>query len=209
VRAASQAACDPLLSPHAGPAWGVLRQRDAPAAATGSVVGSCGTPVVMFQNFATNVISADPQNWNFRLTCVRRDPGIAWVQFTITNLDSVVETIGPVYFPPDGDTAQIDYLQPASFTNNTRQLMVSCTVGTFCDQVSRSASCVINTPFPFTQQREAVFFAGQLLSTALSSSDPLLAVVNGGQSSCSSPSTELLARDEVEREGIHIFHAAV
>jgi hypothetical protein len=187
VRAVSVAACDPLLSPHAGPAWGVLRQRDAPAAATGSVVGSCGTPVVMFQNFAANGISADAQNWHFRLTCVRRDPGIAWVQFTITNLASVVETIGPVYFPPDGNTAQIDYLQPASNTNQAGQLMVGCIVGTFYDQVSQPASCVITTPFPFTQQSDAVFFAGQLLSTALSSSDPLLSVANGGQSFCVSP----------------------
>lgn len=187
VRAVSQAACDPLLSPHAGPAWGVLRQRDAPGAASGSVVGSCGTPVVMFQNFTTNIISEQPQDWHFRLTCVRRDPGIAWVQFTITNLAGVGETIGPVYFPPDGDTAQMAYLQPASNTNQTGQLNITCTVGTFYDQVSKPASCVINTPFPFPQEREAVFFAGQLLSTALSSSDPLLAVVNGGQSSCISP----------------------
>ncbi len=187
VRAVSQAACDPLLSPHAGPAWGVLRQRDAPAAATGSVVGSCGTPVVMFQNFTTNVISEDTQDWHFRLTCVRRDPGIAWVQFTITNLDGVVETNGPVYFPPDGDTAQIEYLQPASNTNQTGSLKITCTVGTFYDQVSKTASGVINAPFQFTQEREAVFFAGQLLSTALSSSDPLLSVINGGQSSCISP----------------------
>jgi len=187
VRAVSQAECDPLLSPHAGPAWGVLRQRDAPAAATGSVVGSCGTPVGMFQNFATNPIAADPQHWNFRLTCVRRDSGIAWVKFTITNLASVVETIGPVYFPPDGDTAQVDYLQPATYTNAIRQLFVSCTVGTFYDHVSKPVNAVISTPFPNTQQREVVFFSGQLLSTALSSSDPLLSVVNGGQSSCISP----------------------
>ncbi|MEP6662918.1 MAG: hypothetical protein ABJC04_04545, partial [Verrucomicrobiota bacterium] len=187
VRAISQAACDPLLSPHAGPAWGVLRQRDAPGAATGSIVGSCGTPVVMFQNFATNPIAADTQNWNFRLTCVRRDPGIAWMMFTITNLSSVVETIGPVYFPPDSDTASVDYIQPATYTNAVRQLLVSCTVGTFYDQVSKPVNAVIATPFPNTQQREAVFFAGTLLSTALSSSDPLLNFINGGQSSCISP----------------------
>ena len=107
--------------------------------------------------------------------------------FTITNLASVVETIGPVYFPPDGDTARIEYLQPGSHTNAPRQLFISCTVGTFYDQVSKPANSIITTPFPFTQEREAVFFAGQLLSTALSSSDPLLTVANGGQSSCISP----------------------
>lgn len=187
VRAVSEAACDSLLSPHAGPAWGVLRQREAPEAATGSVVGSCGTPVVMFESLATNLIDRNTRDWSFRLSCVRRDPGIAWVQFTIVNLASVVETIGPVYFPPDGDTAQVNYLQPASFTNETRQLMVNCTVGTVYDQVSQPASCVISPPFTPTEQREAVFFAGQLLSTALNSSDPLLSVLNRGQSSCMSP----------------------
>src|ERR1035438_7868243 len=51
VRAVSQAACGPLLSPHSAPASGVLRQRQAPRATTGELVGSCGTPVVAFQNF--------------------------------------------------------------------------------------------------------------------------------------------------------------
>jgi hypothetical protein len=187
VRAVSQAACDPLLSPHAGPAWGVLRQRDAPAAADGSVVGSCGTPVVMFQNFVTNIINVDTQNWNFSFTCVRRDPGIAWVRFDVTNWVGEVQNIGPVYFPPDGDTAQIDYADPALIPTQLRQLMVGCMVGTFYDQVSKTANCTFNEPFPSNQQHEARFFSGQLLATALSSSDPLLSVLNGGQSSCVSP----------------------
>src|SRR5207253_218489 len=61
VRAVSQAPCGPLISPNSSPAWGVLREREGPPAATGEVLGSCGTPVVMFQNFNT---LANPANTN-------------------------------------------------------------------------------------------------------------------------------------------------
>ncbi len=186
VRAVSQAACDPLLSPHAGPAWGVLRQRDAPAATTGAVVGSCGTPVVMFQTFVTNTIATNAQSWSLRLSCVRRDPGIAWVKFTITNYVSGTQTIGPVYFPPENDTASIDFAIPAT-ESFYPQVRVTATVGTFYNQTSQPAVSTFTIPIASGKQKEVVFFAGQLLSTALSSSDPLLAVLNGGAAQCISP----------------------
>ncbi|MBI3853460.1 MAG: hypothetical protein HY298_24700 [Verrucomicrobia bacterium] len=183
VRAVSEAACDPLLSPHSAPAWGVLRQREGPAATTGELLGSCGTPVVMFQNFVTNVIPEDSQTWNFQLTCTRRDRGIAWVQFLITNtisgVSTQVDTVGPTYFPPDEDTAQLDYPVTAGDTY-AHTFRIGCTVGTFLEQVSAVANCTLTAPVPPTQQREAVFFAGQLLTTALSSTDPLLTVLNNG-----------------------------
>jgi hypothetical protein len=187
LRAVNQAACDPLLSQHTAPAWGVLRQRDGPDATTGELVGSCGTPVVMFQNFATNLINADTQTWNFRFSCVRRDRGIAWVQFAITNTVSGVSTqmvtLGPVYFPPDGDTAQLNYPLPAGDIS-THTLQVGCVVGTIYDQVSAAAKCTLVAPVPPTQQLEAVFYAGQLLTTALSFNDPLLTALNAGGSFC-------------------------
>lgn len=184
VRAMSQGACDPLLSPHAGPAWGVLRQRDAPLATDGTLIGSCGTPVVMFQNFATNTITADTQNWHLRFTCVRRDAGIAWVKFNVTNIENDVDVIGPLYFPPDSDTVQWDYESAASITSQARQIYVGCSVGTTYDQVSQEVTCIFNTPISSTQQREAIFFAGDLLATALSSTDPLLIALNGGNTFC-------------------------
>ena len=187
IRAVSEAACDPLLSPHSPPAWGVLRQREGPLATTGEVLGSCGTPVVMFQNFATNPITADAQTWNFRLTCVRRDPGIAWVQFTITNtlasVSTQLTTIGPVYFPPNDDTAQLDYPLPAGDLV-IHTLQIGCIVGTAYDQISAGAQCTMLAPVPATEQREAIFYAGQLLATALSSDDPLLSVLNNGNTAC-------------------------
>jgi hypothetical protein len=190
IRAVSVAACDPLLSPHSPPAWGVLRQRDAPLATTGEVVGSCGTPVVMFQNFVTNSINADTQTWSFRLTCVRRDPGITWVQFNVTNvvagLSTQLVTIGPIYFPPDDNSAQLDYpLAASDFLTHT--LQIGCIVGTAYDQVSAPAGCTLIAPVAPGEQHEAVFYAGQLLATALSASDPLLTVANGGQTFCYGP----------------------
>jgi hypothetical protein len=185
VRAVSVAACDPLLSPHSAPAWGVLRQREGPAATSGELLGSCGIPVVMFQKFVATTINSDTQNVHMRLTCVRRDPGIAWVRFSVTNNVSFeVRTLGPVYFPPDGDTVQIDYVSPALITSQARQIYVGCVVGTGDDRVSQSAVCIVNTPFASTEQREAVFFAGQLLATALNGSDPLLNALNGGATQC-------------------------
>src|ERR1019366_6892600 len=187
LRAVNQAACDPLLSQHTAPVWAVLRQRDGPDATTGELVGSCGTPVVMFQRFATNLINADTQTWNFRFSCVRRDRGIAWVQFAVTNTVSGVSTqmvtLGPVYFPPDGDTAQLNYPLPAGDIS-THTLQVGCIVGTIYDQVSIAANCTMFAPVPPTEQREAVFFAGQLLTTALSFNDPLLTALNAGGSFC-------------------------
>ncbi len=183
VRAVSVAACDPLLAPHTPPAWGVLRQRDGPVATTGELIGSCGTPVVMFLNFATNTISTNAQNWSLRLTCVRRDPGIAWVTFTITNSVSGTRTIGPVYFPPDEDVAPVDFEIPAA-DSFYPQVRVTCAVGTFYNQTSPPAVSTFTVPVPAGQQKEVVFYAGQLLGTALSSGDPLLTVLNGGVSQC-------------------------
>lgn len=184
VRAVTLAACDPLLSAQAGPAWGVLRERSGPDATTGEVLGSCGTPVVMFQNFATYSITNDASVFHLRLTCVRRDPGIAWAMFSVTNVDTV-NTFGPLYFPPDGDSLSIEVEQSFK-TTSPGQLGVSCTVGTDYDQVSQGAKCTIATPFSYSEEREAVFFAGQLFATALSSSDPLLNVLNNSNTVCNS-----------------------
>ncbi|MSU57376.1 MAG: hypothetical protein EXS35_04220 [Pedosphaera sp.] len=186
VRAVSVAACDPLLSPHAGPAWGVLRQRDAPDVATGSVIGSCGTPVVMFQSFVTNTITVNTQAWSLRLTCQRRDRGIAWVTFTVTNYWTGTQTVGPVYFPPDDDLAPVDFEMP-SVNTYPPEVWVTCTVGTQYGQTSQPASSTFVVPIPPGKQKEIVFYAGQLLSTALNSSDPLLTELNQGSTFCLSP----------------------
>jgi hypothetical protein len=185
VRAVSTTACDPLLSPQCSPVWGVLRERTAPAVTTGQVVGSCGTPVVMFQNYATNSITPDAA-WHVLLTCQRRDAGIASVTFVVTNVFLNPQTNGPIYFAPGADTVQTEVVIPAVATNVT-PIWVTCSAATLYDQVSPPVTIILSGPIPSGQQKEVVFLAGQLLSTALSSSDPLLSILNTGGSICYSP----------------------
>jgi hypothetical protein len=167
IRGVSHAGCGDLLSPHSGPAWGVLRQRAAPDATDGKVLGSCGTPMVLFQsvNLVTN--SLDTNNWNYRFTCQRRDSGIAWVQFN----SSFGLPVGPVYFPPNGDTVSADV---STAINGPATNTVSCTIGTYYGQSSAAVSVTLSTSMAATQRQEAVFLAGELLETALNVSDPFL-----------------------------------
>ena len=182
VRAVSHGACADLLSPHSGPAWGVVRQRKAPDAASGQVMGSCGTPVVMFQNFNLVANNPDTNNWNYRFTCQRRDPGIAWVQFDVSSDGSAVGSIGPIYFPPFGDAASADFA--IANLESSRSNAVTCTVGTYYGLASRSVSVPLSTSMSVSQRQEAVFLAGQLLETALSLTDPLLVSLTGSSPSC-------------------------
>ena len=171
IRAVNLAACDPLLSPHSAPAWGVLRQRDGPVATTGEVVGSCGTPVVMFQNFATNPINADTQTWNFRLhlRAARSRHRVGAVHHHQHSLERQHAS-----GPPLARCISRPTMTPRNWiircppgTSSTHTLQVGCIVGTTYDQVSAAAKCTMIAPVPPTQQREAVFYAGQLLTTAL------------------------------------------
>ncbi len=187
VRAVSQARCGPLLSPQSAPAWGVLRERQGPDAATGEVLGSCGTPVVMFQNFntLTNPANTNGQNLSYRLTCQRRDAAIAWVLFTL-NSTAGTNVIGPVQFPPEGDTVSVDVTVPNFLTSAFATNQIVCTVGDFEDNNSAPVTNYFITSVTATgSQQEAVFFAGEILLTALNSSDPLLFALNGGYSICS------------------------
>ncbi|HWY75266.1 MAG TPA: hypothetical protein VN281_06595 [Verrucomicrobiae bacterium] len=190
VRAVSHGNCSVLASPNSGPASGVLRQWAAPDATTGSVQGSCGTPVVMFQGINTLANAQDTNNSNYRLTCVRRDLGIAWVQFVVTNVITFpnyvtnIEVFGPIYFAPGNDTATFDYSLLALY--NLSPVGVYCTVGTFYGLTSQTAVARITNAPSSTQRFEIAFLAGQLLETALSANDPLLNVLNGGFTSCQS-----------------------
>jgi hypothetical protein len=186
VRAVSQSACGSLLfSPNSAPASGVLRQHAAPQATTGELIGSCGTPGVMFQQFDSivNPNGPDTNNWNYRVTVTRRDAGIAWAQLFVGNYYlQNTQAFGPLYFPPDANSLSVDVALPAASANS--EFDVRCQVGTYYGIVSQTAICqTTNTPSP-SQITEAVFQAGELLFTALRSSDPFLQVVNLNQSSC-------------------------
>jgi hypothetical protein len=180
VRAVSIAAAGPLLSPDSVPAWGVLRERFGPAATTGQILGSCGTPAVIFENFntITNTGPPDTNHWDYRFTCQRRDPGTAWVEFLVTNQYGEGLTLGPIYFPPSGDTLSVEYSPSIVGTNDPAT--VACVAGSFYGMVSSPA--LVSLPAPTSTARlESVFLAGEVMLTSLSSSDPLAAVALGNQ----------------------------
>ena len=186
VRAVSQSMCGPLFSPQSAPAWGVLREREGPQAASGEVLGSCGTPVVMFQNFNTLSRPANTNGamWSYRLTCQRRDPVVAWVQFSLVS-DTSSNAIGPVEFPPDGDSVSVDVAVPVG---NNPVVPVVCTVGDYSDNVSSPAINYFTTAVAPGTQQEIVFYSGEILLTALDSADPLLHALNGNIDTCTQAS---------------------
>jgi hypothetical protein len=179
VRAVSQSACGPLLSPHSMPVWGVLRERIGPAAANGQILGSCGSPVVMFENFVTITNSGPPdtKNWNYLFACQRSDPGTAWVEFFITNQSGQAQTLGPIYFPPGGDSLQVAYSPSISTTNDVAA--VACVAGTAYGLMSAPATVSLTSAPASNVQLETVFLAGQVMLTSLKSTNSLLAALGG------------------------------
>jgi hypothetical protein len=172
VRAVSIGAAGPLLSPHSMPAWGVLRERFGPVATTGSLVGSCGTPVVIFEDYNSITNAAiDTNHWLYRFTCQRRDPGTAWAEFFVTNELGDGLVLGPVYFPPSGDTLSVDYAPSIIGTNFVAT--VACEVGSFYGLTSVPWQADVQPPAGGFVRQETVFLSGEIMLTSLSSSDPL------------------------------------
>ncbi len=190
VRAVSVAACDPLPSPHSPPVSAVLRQREGPTAATGIVRGSCGTPAVKYDFFSRDLNVELPTNrWNYKLICVRRDPGIAWVRFAVTNSVAGVTLLGPVYFPPGGDRVELDYTPANDFGASVTD--VGCSVGNYYGAVSRPALYHSESSPPARQLWKLNFLAGQLLLTALSNADPLLPSATGAAPDFCAPAIDV------------------
>jgi hypothetical protein len=196
VRAVSQSAGGLLFSPNSAPASAVLRQRDAPRATTGQLVGSCGTPIAAFaqHDSLANTNGADTNSWHYRVTVTRRDAGVAWVQLSVgnTNFTQTMQSFGPLYFPPDGNSLSVDVPFPkqAAFYS---EFDVSCVAGNYYGQASPPAFYQTKSSPPDGQITEAVFQAGELLLTALNSSDPLLQAANGA-AACFPPTNP--TRDE-------------
>ncbi len=178
IRAVSVAACDPLLSPHSPPVSGVLRQRDGPEATVGTVIGSCGTAAVILTNVATEILTNfDAGRRTYRFICDRRDPGIAWVRFDLTNQYYSTQSFGPIYFAAGIDHVEVDFTPR---TDVVYQPQVGCVVGTAYGSISRSANYEFTNDPPVNQRANVKFYAGQVLLTAVSASDPLLAAINKG-----------------------------
>jgi hypothetical protein len=85
VRAEDDGACEGNLSPHSAPVFGVLRDREGPAAPTGTVKSKCFDPSVDFVARNTNGTAAatGPLDATFQFTLggVRADSQIAWMEF--------------------------------------------------------------------------------------------------------------------------------
>jgi hypothetical protein len=182
IRAVSVAACASLLSPHSPPVSGVLRRRDGPEAATGTLLGSCGKPVVTFTSFLSEADpAAEADRLHYRFVCERRDSGIAWVQFYVTNEVVSTQAFGPIYFSADDHQAEIEF---AIRDYLPEPVDVTCVVGTPYGEVSRPVTYRIANPPPPGQRYGAQFLAGQVLLTAAVSGDPLLIALGGGQTFC-------------------------
>lgn len=170
VRAVSQEACpacDSLFSPNSMPAWAVLRQRSGPGAGAGQLLSSCGTPVVTYEGFTTPASSGSLNefNLNYLLVCQRTDPGIAWVEFFATNQLGQVTTLGPMYFPPGGNTAQVSLTPP--FSSGNVLTGVGCVAGSQYGMQSAVTSAGLSSVPTATQQGQVLFQAGQFMLTSL------------------------------------------
>src|SRR3974390_3032686 len=103
----------------------------------------------------TNIVDPDAATLKYLLSCQRRDPGMSWVQFYVTNKTQFAtnyEALAPIYFGPEDNVAQTEYIQliraGGGPTND-----VGCTVGTFYDQVSTSRTPISFTIGPDTNQQ--------------------------------------------------------
>jgi hypothetical protein len=184
LRAVSQAACDPLLSPHSPPAWGVLRDRTAPDATEGEVLGSCGAPGVILNQVLTNALTGtNVEGPLSRVVCVRRDPGIEWAELFIGSALPIgypygggdVPYFNRIYFPPNGDRIEIEHALPLL---PSPALYITCKVGNAYGSESATLLYSHTNAYPNNSELQVEFLAGQLLATALSSSDPLVSVSN-------------------------------
>ena len=107
VRAGDAGACGQNLSGEGGPAYGVLRNRQGPAAATGSIEFNCLEPIVSpLQSglFYLYPLPDDTINYDLLLNCVRTDTRFDWAEFygiaTYTLAASGQSTVVSNYFGP-------------------------------------------------------------------------------------------------------------
>ena len=207
VKSVSITAWGPLLSPNSMPAWGVLRERFGPNGTTGQVIGSCGTPAVILDEddyVSNNISTPDYVNWNYSFTCTRDDPGIAWVEFEVTNQDGLGQILGPIYFPPSGDSVTVNFSEPIIANGYVAQ--VSCIAGTLYGLDSLPVTDTITSAPPATVTQDVVFEAGQVMLTSLNVNDPLLSAVafNGNclQASSATPYPDGTVRLSFGRPGL-------
>lgn len=103
VRAVDNGACGPNHSPNSAPAFGVLRDREGPAAPTGGIVINCCKPVAAANGFE-DVLSTevDADLVEIDLVATREHRGVEWVEFFLFG-NAAANRLGRFHFPAVGD----------------------------------------------------------------------------------------------------------
>lgn len=134
VRAVDELACDPLYSPHSGPAFGVVRQREGPPAPTGGIVGFCSFPGLLATNTIVDASNGLSENDSTLAFVIRRqDAGIAWIEIAITNGPAASRTgvsLGRFFWSDDKKDLQLTHLFPVRSLDDGN-VTVTFTVGSF------------------------------------------------------------------------------
>lgn len=95
VRAQDSGACGPNLSGNSAPAFGVLRDREGPAAPNGSIEIYCVQPEINLRETKQDEGGGARGRFSFQFNAVRSSTRISWVAFAVQVVDpqlGVVET---------------------------------------------------------------------------------------------------------------------
>jgi hypothetical protein len=153
VRAVDGSACVGNLSANSPAAFGVLRDRTAPAGPVGGgPITQCCTPLVDNDKVVdtrlpdTQGATADP--FVFNLTCERRDTGVAWADFwfSLSPNDNISEVATPlnykgrVTFLPGQARATVRIEVAARLLQNNQGQTVVCRVGNSHEDTSGYAA---------------------------------------------------------------------
>ncbi len=172
VRTVEEASCGPNVSGNSAPAWGVLRDRDGPEGATGSVRTACLDGEVAFLDFAfISDQTIDFRLLPLRLTCETIEGGLAWAEF----YGGAGVFLGRREFPADGGPVHIDIAVPAEYLRSGSgdvtapdkfvplSFFVACRVGTADGFVSEFAISpnILDSGIEMTEpgRLEVAFFA--------------------------------------------------
>jgi hypothetical protein len=100
VRAVKQTAAGGNLSPNSAPAFGVLRNRFAPAAPEGKVFITCCRPDVQPDRVedVADPAAADPLRAIFDLVCTRDSRTVAWAEFALNDIRDPEQFVGRYHF---------------------------------------------------------------------------------------------------------------
>jgi hypothetical protein len=159
VRVKDDSACGGNFSPHSGPIFGVLRDREGPGAPNGVLGINCCKPVVAASTNRDLVYpGSDPTRAYFRPICNRLNPVIEWAEFYAFSF-AASNLMTRSYFPDGINTVRTDYSIARSALVNT-PLTILCRVGSADGKVSVFA--MTNPGIPSANSLREVAFNADL-----------------------------------------------